>query len=218
MIGAIINALVHAAQRRKIYSLNIVQQEKHQMPDNLDTHGLTGGGVAAKIARPPLDQSPLDAITLIAQAREDVAKLMHVEGIGEGAPTPTIPEPSTGARATDLEDRAATIRAMVDLPSFVAAEDIERAAKRAGVDLGGNPLPDKIPPAEPAYVIWSNEHAGWWRPGEAGYTPDLAEAGYYPRARAMQIARSQWRMPVRGVPNEIAISLPDARAQVDLAP
>jgi hypothetical protein len=34
------------------------------------------------------------------------------------------------------------------------------------------------------YIIWSFEHHAWWRPGGWGYTPDLREAGHYPRAEA----------------------------------
>jgi hypothetical protein len=41
-----------------------------------------------------------------------------------------------------------------------------------------------------AYLVWSNEHGAWWRPGEAGYTRNLAEAGRYSRDRALAICRS----------------------------
>jgi hypothetical protein len=41
-----------------------------------------------------------------------------------------------------------------------------------------------MPQPEPRYVIWSFEHAGWWRPGAWGYTVDLAAAGHYTRAEA----------------------------------
>jgi hypothetical protein len=36
-------------------------------------------------------------------------------------------------------------------------------------------------------VIWSIEHDAWWRPGWAGYTPVLAEAGRYDQAGADEI-------------------------------
>lgn len=37
------------------------------------------------------------------------------------------------------------------------------------------------------YVIWSNEHRGWWGPNKFGYTPDLRNAGRYSRFEAMQV-------------------------------
>lgn len=179
-----------------------------------------GEGVERRVPFPKLDQALLDSITLIQQARQDVADLMRVDlsdplspaGLGLGPNVGSIPEPestATGARATgwkishtgmeshqgyhyaegpgdlrirtndrplldrilhslavdeEMADRAAAIRFMTDLPASVAADDIERAAKRAGldtsgmericakagVDLGGNKLPerDQAKPAE----------------------------------------------------------------------
>jgi len=37
------------------------------------------------------------------------------------------------------------------------------------------------------YLIWSDEHQGWWCPGGRGYTPRVSEAGRYSRASAMTI-------------------------------
>jgi hypothetical protein len=39
------------------------------------------------------------------------------------------------------------------------------------------------------YLIWSNEHHGWWRIGPNGYSRDLADAGHYPRDQALAICR-----------------------------
>jgi hypothetical protein len=39
------------------------------------------------------------------------------------------------------------------------------------------------------YLIWSNEHRGWWRPDSRGYSPGLREAGRYTREQAMRICR-----------------------------
>ena len=39
------------------------------------------------------------------------------------------------------------------------------------------------------YLVWSNEHRGWWRAGRCGYTPGLAEAGRYSREAAIEICR-----------------------------
>lgn len=40
------------------------------------------------------------------------------------------------------------------------------------------------------YLVWSHEHAGWWRPGCRGYTKMLGEAGRYGRAQAIAICRN----------------------------
>ncbi len=34
------------------------------------------------------------------------------------------------------------------------------------------------------YLLWSNKHAMWWRPGGWGYTPDRTEAGRFSEAAA----------------------------------
>jgi hypothetical protein len=38
-----------------------------------------------------------------------------------------------------------------------------------------------------SYLIWSNQHAMWWRPNERGYTQYIEEAGRYSRADAERI-------------------------------
>ena len=40
------------------------------------------------------------------------------------------------------------------------------------------------------YLIWSNEHAQWWRAGRGGYTHSLREAGVYLKAEAIKICRN----------------------------
>jgi hypothetical protein len=42
---------------------------------------------------------------------------------------------------------------------------------------------------EDLYLIWSNEHRGWWRPGGWGYTPGLNQAGRFSRAQAIDICK-----------------------------
>lgn len=39
------------------------------------------------------------------------------------------------------------------------------------------------------YLIWSNEHNGWWGPASRGYSPGLLGAGTYTREQAMRICR-----------------------------
>lgn len=41
----------------------------------------------------------------------------------------------------------------------------------------------------PVWLVWSNEHGRWWRPGQRGYTPLLEQAGRYPRRVADMIVR-----------------------------
>jgi hypothetical protein len=37
------------------------------------------------------------------------------------------------------------------------------------------------------FLVWSNQHAMWWRPGKSGYTQVIEEAGRYLRAEAEKI-------------------------------
>lgn len=37
------------------------------------------------------------------------------------------------------------------------------------------------------YLIWSNEHKGWWGPGGNGYVSRVDEAGYYTQDMAIDI-------------------------------
>jgi len=49
-----------------------------------------------------------------------------------------------------------------------------------------------------SYLIWSNEHAAWWRPNVLGYTPFFEEAGRYSREKAIEHSRG--RDQCRGAP------------------
>jgi hypothetical protein len=44
---------------------------------------------------------------------------------------------------------------------------------------------------ETPFVVWSNEHRGWWGPGRCGYVFDLRDAGIYSRAEAEDICERQ---------------------------
>ena len=60
------------------------------------------------------------------------------------------------------------------------------------------------------YLIWSNEHRGWWRHGCRGYTPGLANAGRYSRIEALDICRGA--IPTAtyiGMISEIPVRLAD---------
>ncbi|MGH3518829.1 MAG: hypothetical protein ACRDQ7_15705 [Haloechinothrix sp.] len=52
------------------------------------------------------------------------------------------------------------------------------------------------------YLIWSNQHTGWWRPRHHGYTLMIEEAGRYDKAEAEEIvarATVDGRLTYRGV-------------------
>lgn len=51
-------------------------------------------------------------------------------------------------------------------------------------------------------LIWSNEHSGWWKPNEQGYTTERKVAGRYEFDRAFNIVRSANRHNGGKPPNE----------------
>lgn len=66
------------------------------------------------------------------------------------------------------------------------------------------------------WLIWSNEHNAWWGPGHCGYPDDIAAAGGYTLAQAIEICTQRSWMRGR-VPPETMIhesSLPQAVARV----
>jgi hypothetical protein len=66
---------------------------------------------------------------------------------------------------------------------------------------------------EDLYLIWSNEHAGWWKAGGWGYTPGLRAAGRFTRDQA--IAISQRALPTAlhtKLISEIPVRLADIEA------
>ena len=42
---------------------------------------------------------------------------------------------------------------------------------------------------ERRWLIWSEEHGAWWRPGHAGYTRSMREAGRYGLEEAVAIIK-----------------------------
>jgi len=40
------------------------------------------------------------------------------------------------------------------------------------------------------WMVWSQEHNGWWRPAKQGYTNEIREAGKYCYEEALDITRS----------------------------
>jgi hypothetical protein len=67
------------------------------------------------------------------------------------------------------------------------------------------------------YLVWSDEHQGWWKAAERGYTPFLAQAGHYSRERAIQICTDALpgRLRNNGRWPEIPVRLTDALAVIE---
>lgn len=60
------------------------------------------------------------------------------------------------------------------------------------------------------FVIWSNEHVRWWRPGSMGYTAVMAEAGRYSYESAKEICENANRFLPKGAqPNEVMLIAPE---------
>lgn len=74
----------------------------------------------------------------------------------------------------------------------------------------GRPIPMLRQPDQ--YLLWSNEHGGWWKGAGVGYTRNITEAGRYPRHRAISVMKNAVFGSKGGVPNEIAIREVDAIA------
>jgi hypothetical protein len=58
------------------------------------------------------------------------------------------------------------------------------------------------------WVVWSEEHGGWWMPSGIGYTPSLREAGRFSERRARLIEDNANRYLPDGVINEVAMPDP----------
>jgi hypothetical protein len=60
------------------------------------------------------------------------------------------------------------------------------------------------------YLVWSNEHRGWWRAGNHGYSTSLPKAGRYPRQEAIDICRRALPTAMHiGMISEIPVRLDD---------
>ena len=59
---------------------------------------------------------------------------------------------------------------------------------------------------ETVYIIWSEEHRGWWKPNRNGYTPKRDHAGHYDFDEAQEIVLSA-NIAERDVPNEAIVPI-----------
>jgi hypothetical protein len=63
------------------------------------------------------------------------------------------------------------------------------------------------------YLIWSNEHAGWWKGNRHGYASGLAGAGHFSRDEAIEICRDALMSSAHiGMIAEIPVRLADVAA------
>jgi hypothetical protein len=63
------------------------------------------------------------------------------------------------------------------------------------------------------YLVWSNEHRGWWGPCARGYSPGMGGAGRYTRDQALRICRDAIPSAMTvGVISEIPVRLADVEA------
>jgi len=54
------------------------------------------------------------------------------------------------------------------------------------------------------FLIWSQEHGAWWKPGRMGYTRSIREAGRYSLAAATEIVENANRYLKDGF-NEVMV-------------
>jgi hypothetical protein len=55
------------------------------------------------------------------------------------------------------------------------------------------------------FLIWSNEHSGWWAPGNRGYTKNRKEAARYALSDALKICEKANRYIRGDTPNELLV-------------
>ena len=64
------------------------------------------------------------------------------------------------------------------------------------------------------YLVWSNEHAMWWKPHRCGYTAVISEAGRYSFNDATVICEgANIAIPDGKEPNEVLVLAPECLAR-----
>ncbi len=68
-----------------------------------------------------------------------------------------------------------------------------------------------------AYLVWSDEHRAWWKPGARGYTTRIAEAGRFSRHEALTICADALPNALRngGHFSELPVRLVDVRHMIE---
>lgn len=66
------------------------------------------------------------------------------------------------------------------------------------------------------WLIWSNEHNGWWGNNRSGYTQNIDHAGRYTSKEAIQIVMDANKfIPAHKLPHEVLTPAPETIALVD---
>lgn len=66
------------------------------------------------------------------------------------------------------------------------------------------------------WLVWSNEHRAWWKPGGYGYTTATHKAENFTKERAEEIVKQANIVP-HDPPNEVMVLAPGRDAlQIDL--
>lgn len=97
------------------------------------------------------------------------------------APSPATPE-IAGAET-------AAIKVWYDPEKGIQTENISREQFYIASPTAAPNLAQPIPDAK-VWLVWSNEHTAWWKPGCLGYTADAEKAGRYTLADARKHANS----------------------------
>ena len=57
------------------------------------------------------------------------------------------------------------------------------------------------------FLVWSNEHGGWWKKRDCGYSSDVELAERYTHKQALK--RCTWEGETRIPPNEVMVLAPE---------
>lgn len=152
------------------------------------------------------------APNMIGETASAIARLESLPGVGwyVGKGRETRSEPLYAVAIVDTDEQG--VARGRDLGVVAEADTITAAVDRA-IALRSK-APSVTHPAN--FLIWSNEHRAWWRPGRCGYCTSLASAGLYTRDDAMEIVTAAtlyhdwkgWRPP-----NEICVCIDDLPEQ-----
>jgi hypothetical protein len=112
-------------------------------------------------------------------------------------------ERSTGAMTgTITEEIERTCAEIAEHPQNPQAA-IERFAARLQTAWSTDMSPAR-------YLVWSNEHRGWWCAGSSGYSIALPKAGRYTREQAIDICRRALPTAMHiGMISELPVRLDD---------
>ncbi len=63
----------------------------------------------------------------------------------------------------------------------------------------------------PSWIVWSNEHEAWWGSNRSGYYENVADAGRYTYAEAVEICKSRSECVHPSLPPELIQPSPELR-------